>query len=85
MFIGLKSRKQVKRPIWNVKRWNNRQVSFHVMCHLVSWKGSKNSYSITNVELRYKMAAIFAELCDVEIVKLIIKNEVREIVCREME
>ena len=40
---------------------------------------------MTNIDLRYKMAAIFAKLCDVEIVKLIIKNDVTEIKCQEME
>ena len=85
MFISLKLRKQVKRPIWNIERWNNRQKYFHVMCHSVSWKWSNNSYSITNFDLRYKMAAVFAKLCDVGIVKLIIKNDVTEIECQEME
>ena len=85
MFISLKSPKQVKRPIWNIERWNNRQKYFHVMCHSVSWKWSNNSYSITNFDLCYKMAAIFAKWCDVGIVKLIIKNDVTEIECQEME
>ena len=45
----------------NAKRWNNREVYFHVICHLVSWKWPKNSYSIAKVAFRDKMAAILAK------------------------